>query len=192
MRMFGRVCLIVGSVVLVAASAHAQYPHRHQGIYATFGLGYGSAKIACDQCGDTGRTGNLTGFFGVGGTLSQAILLGVEVTGWSKVTDSNDNRAASTANAVISWYPSAREGFFLKGGLGFGYLRGDQDTQEGIIFIDKAGVGYQVGLGYDMRIQRNLSVTAVVNFYGGQVGDIGSIRNVSFNVLQFMAAVTFH
>ena len=43
-----------------------------------------------------------------------------------------------------------------------------------------------------MRIQRDLSVTAVVNFYGGQVGDIGSIRNVSFNVLQFMAAVTFH
>ncbi len=93
---------------------------------------------------------------------------------------------------MISWYPSAREGFFLKGGLGFGYLRGDQDTQEGIIFIDKAGVGYQVGLGYDMRIQRDLSVTAVVNFYGGQVGDIRSIRNVSFNVLQFMAAVTFH
>ena len=93
---------------------------------------------------------------------------------------------------MISWYPSPREGFFLKGGLGFGYLRGDQDTQEGPIFIDKAGVGYQLGLGYDMRIQRDLSVTAVVNFYGGQVGDIGSIRNVSFNVLQFMAAVTFH
>ena len=95
-------------------------------------------------------------------------------------------------NAVISWYPSAREGLFLKGGVGFGYLRGDQDTDEGIIFFDKAGVGYQVGLGYDLRIQRTLSVTAVATFYGGDVGDIGSIRNVSFNVLQFMAAVTFH
>ncbi len=192
MRMFGRVCLIAGSIMLVAASAYAQYPHRHQGVYATLGLGYGSAKVACDQCGDSSRTGDLTGFFGVGGALSQAILLGVEVTGWSKVTDSNDNRAASTVNAVISWYPSAREGLFLKGGVGFGYLRGDQDTDEGIIFFDKAGVGYQVGLGYDLRIQRTLSVTAVATFYGGDVGDIGSIRNVSFNVLQFMAAVTFH
>lgn len=192
MRLFGRVCLMAGSVMLVAASAQAQYPHRHQGVYATFGLGYGSAKIICDQCGDTSRTGDLTGFFGIGGALSQAILLGVEVTGWSKVTDSNDNRAASTVNAVISWYPSAREGLFLKGGVGFGYLRGDQDTDEGIIFFDKAGVGYQVGLGYDLRIQRTLSVTAVATFYGGDVGDIGSIRNVSFNVLQFMAAVTFH
>ena len=192
MCVFGRVCLIAGSVMLVAASAHAQYPQRHQGIYATFGLGYGSAKVACDQCGDTSRTGDLTGFFNVGGALSQSILLGAEVTGWSKVTDSNDNRAASTVNAVISWYPSTREGFFIKGGLGFGFIRGDQDTDEGIKFFDKGGVGYQLGLGYDMRIQRNLSVTAVANFYGGNVGDIGSIRNVSFNVIQFMAAVTFH
>jgi hypothetical protein len=160
--------------MLLAASAHAQYPQRHQGIYATFGLGYGSAKVACDQCGDTGRTGDLTGFLNVGGALSQSILLGAEVTG------------------VVSWYPSTREGFFIKGGLGFGFIRGDQDTDQGIIFFDKAGVGYQLGLGYDMRIQRNLSVTAVANFYGGSVGDIEAIRNVSFNVLQFMAAVTFH
>jgi len=93
---------------------------------------------------------------------------------------------------VISWYPSTREGFFIKGGLGFGFIRGDKDTDQGLIFFDKAGVGYQLGLGYDMRIQRNLSVTAVANFYGGSVGDIQAIRNVTFNVLQFMAAVTFH
>lgn len=192
MSMFGRVCLIAGSVMFVATTAHAQYPHRHEGIYATFGLGYGSAKVACEQCGDTSRAGDLTGFLNIGGALSQAILLGVEVTGWSKVTDSNDNRSTSTVNGVISWYPSTREGFFLKGGVGFGYLRGDQATQEGIKFFDKAGVGYQLGLGYDIRIERNLSVTAVANFYGGHVGDIGSIRDVSFNVLQFMAAVTFH
>jgi hypothetical protein len=192
MRVFGRVCLIAGGAMLLAASAHAQYPNRHDGVYATFGLGYGSAKVACDQCSDTSRTGNLTGFLNVGGALSQSILLGGEVTGWSKVTDSNDNLAVATANAVISWYPSTREGFFIKGGLGFGFIRGDKETDEGLIFFDKAGVGYQLGLGYDMRIQRNLSVTAVANFYGGSVGDIASIRNVTFNVLQFMAAVTFH
>ena len=28
--------------------------------------------------------------------------------------------------------------------------------------------------------------------FGGSVGDIQAIRNVTFNVLQFMAAVTFH
>jgi len=192
MRAFGKVCLIAGGVMLVAASAHAQYPHRHQGIYATFGLGYGSAKVACDQCSDTGRTGDLTGFLNVGGALNQSILLGGEVTGWSKTTDSNDNRAAGTANAVISWYPSTREGFFIKGGLGFAFIHGDQDTDQGIIGFDDSGVGYQLGFGYDMRIQRNLSVTAVANFYGGSVGDVRTIRNVSFNVLQFMAAVTFH
>jgi hypothetical protein len=193
MRVFGRVCLIAGGAMLVAASAHAQYPQRHQGVYATFGLGYGSAKVACDQCGDTSRTGDLTGFLNVGGALSQSILLGGEVTGWSKVTDSNDNLSTGTANAVISWYPSTREGFFIKGGLGFGFIRGDKDTgQGGIKAFDSSGIGYQLGLGYDMRIQRNLSVTAVANFYGGNVGDIGTIRNVSFNVIQFMAAVTFH
>ena len=192
MRVFGRVCLIAGGAMFLAASAQAQYPNTHDGVYATFGLGYGSAKVACDQCGDTSRTGNLTGFLNVGGALSQSILLGGEVTGWSKVTDSNDNLAVATANAVISWYPSTREGFFIKGGLGFGFIRGDKDTDQGLIFFDKAGVGYQLGLGYDIRIQRNLSVTAVANFFGGSVGDIHAIRNVTFNVLQFMAAVTFH
>jgi hypothetical protein len=192
MRAFGTVFLIAGGVMLVAANAQAQYPHRHQGIYATFGLGYGSAKVDCDQCGDTSRIGNLTGFLNVGGALSQSILLGGEVTGWSKITDSNDNLAVGTANAVISWYPSTREGFFIKGGLGFAFMHGDLDTDEGIIGFDNSGVGYQLGLGYDMRIQRNLSVTAVANFYGGSVGDVRTLRNVSFNVLQFMAAVTFH
>jgi len=192
MRVFSRVCLAAGGVMLFAASAHAQYPQRHQGIYATFGLGYGSAKVACDQCSDTGRTGDFTGFLNVGGALSQSILLGAEVTGWSKITDSNDNLATSTVNAVISWYPSTREGFFIKGGLGFGFIRGDKDTEEGIRAFDSSGIGYQLGLGYDMRIQRNLSVTAVANFYGGNVGDIRTLRNVNFNVLQFMAAVTFH
>lgn len=186
--------ILLGSMVLltVASTASAQYPHRHEGIYATTGLGYGLAKVSCDQCGSSDRTGDLTAFLHVGGALSQSILLGGEVTAWSKVTESNDNRAVGTVNAVLTWYPSTREGFFIKGGVGLGYLRGDQDTDTGPIFFDKGGVGYQLGLGYDLRIERNLSVTAVANWFGGNVGDIGAIRNVTFNVIQLMAAVTFH
>ena len=193
MRQLGRIALMIVGVSLVATNAQAQYAHRHQGIYATVGAGYGSAEVNCDQCGDSGRPGDLTGFFNVGGALSRAILLGLEVTAWSKVTSSNDNRFLGTVNAVVTWYPSTREGFFLKGGLGLGYLYGDQDTQSfGIQSLSQGGVGYQAGLGYDIRIQRDLSVTAVANFYGGSVGNIGSLANVTFNVLQFMGAVTFH
>ena len=179
-------------VIGIISTAQAQYPNSHQGVYASVGLGYGWAKVACNQCGESGRTGDLTAFMNIGGAISQTFLLGGEVTGWSKVTDSNDNRAAGTVNGVVTWYPSAHEGFFIKGGVGFGYLRGDQDTDQGPIFVSQAGVGYQLGLGYEFRLERELSVTAVTNFYGGNVGDIGALRNVTFNVLQFMAAITIY
>jgi len=193
MQLVKKSLVLVGGVLLFTAPVHAQYAQNHQGIYATFGFGYGSAKVMCDQCEDSGRTGDLTGFLGVGGALSQSILLGVEAVGWSKVTDNNDNRSMGAANAVVTWYPSRREGFFVKGGVGLGWIYGDQELSDGRIeSISKSGIGYSAGLGYDMRIQRNTSVTAVVNFYGGSVGDVSSFRNVSFNVLQFMAAVTFH
>ncbi len=193
MRLVNRMVLLVGGVLLLATAAQAQYAQNHQGMYATVGLGYGMAKVSCDQCEGSDRTGNLTGFLGVGGALSQAILLGVEAAGWSKVTDGNDNRSMGVANAVVTWYPSRREGFFIKGGVGLGWIYGDQLLSDGRIeSLSQSGIGYVAGLGYDMRIQRNTSVTALINFYGGSVGDVGSIRNVSFNVLQFMAAVTFH
>jgi len=180
-------------IATAATTAHAQYAQTHKGLYATFGVGYGSADVNCDQCGDSGRVGDLTGFLNIGTALSQSLLLGLEVTGWSKVTSSNDNRSAGTVNGVVTWYPSPREGFFLKGGVGWGWLYGDQATQSaGIQSLSESGVGYQAGLGYDIRLQRDLSVTAVVNFYGGNVGNVLSIQNVSFNVIQFMGAVTFH
>jgi len=193
MRPFVRFVSLVGVVSVFAASAQAQYAQTHKGIYASVGVGYGSATVSCGQCGDTDRAGDLTGFLNIGGALSQSFLLGVEVTGWSKVTSNNDNRAMGTVNGVATWYPSTREGFFLKGGVGWGYLYGDQETvSSGIQSLSEGGVGYQLGLGYDIRLERNLSVTAVVNFYGGNVGDVLSISNVTFNVLQFMGAVTFH
>ena len=193
MQVVTRTLLLVVGVLSFATAAHAQYAQNHQGMYATVGLGYGLAKVTCDQCEGSERTGNLTGFLGVGGALSQAVLLGVEAAGWSKVTDNNDNRSMGVANGVVTWYPSRREGFFIKGGVGLGWIYGDQELSDGSIqSVSKSGIGYSAGLGYDMRIQRNTSVTAVVNFYGGSVGDVGSIRNVAFNVLQFMAAVTFH
>ena len=193
MRLVPRIGLVVGGVLLFATPVQSQYAQTHKGIYATFGFGYGLAKVNCDQCEDSGRTGDLTGFLGVGGALSQSFLLGGEAAGWSKVTDGNDNRSMGVANAVATWYPSTREGFFLKAGLGLSWIYGDQELSDGRIeSVSRGGFGYVAGLGYVMRIQRNTSVTAIVNFYGGSVGDVGSIRNVSFNVLQFMAAVTFH
>lgn len=193
MHVISRGAGLAGAALFLASGLSAQYAHRHQGIFASFGAGFGTAKVSCDNCGDVSRAGDLTGFLEIGGALSRSILLGVEVAGWSKVTSGNDNRAAGTVNGVAVWYPSTEEGFFLKGGAGFGYLHGDQALSDGrIIFLDKGGVGYQLGLGYDLRIQRDLSVTALVNFYGGNVGDIGALRSVKFNVLQFMAAVTFH
>jgi len=188
-----RSCALVLLLSLVGQAAAAQYAQRHEGLYASVGIGYGSADLSCDQCGDISREGDLTGFLNVGGALSQAFLLGLEVTGWSKITSSNDNRSMGTVNGVVTWYPSPREGFFIKAGAGWGFLYGDQATQSAnIVSLSESGVGYQVGFGYDIRLQRDLSVTAVASLYGANVGSVGSLNGVTFNVLQFMGAVTFH
>ena len=193
MQLVSRIFILAGVTLAVVPAVQAQYAQTHQGIYATFGLGYGLAKITCDQCANEERTGDLTGFLGVGGAISQSFLLGGEAVGWSKVTSSNDNRSLGAANAVATFYPSKREGLFLKAGVGLSWIYGDQELSDGRIeSLSQTGLGYVAGLGYDIRIQRNTSVTAIVNFYGGQIGDVGSLRNVAFNVIQFMAAVTFH
>ncbi|MGH7700063.1 MAG: hypothetical protein ACREMJ_06040 [Gemmatimonadales bacterium] len=77
----------------------------------------------------------------------------------------------------------------MKGGVGFASFQ-----EEG---ADAAtGFGLVLGLGYDVRVGRNVSITPVANFNWGSVGDVVSpvdvSENVKQNVLQLAVGVTFH
>jgi hypothetical protein len=189
---------LVGGIVLLASSAPAWagHPQERRGFWIGFGGGYGSAGVGCDDCDSSEREGSFTGFFKLGGTLNERVLLGVEGNGWIK----EEEGATLTLGALtgtVTFYPVASSGFFLKGGVGLSYI--DTEFNEGSFSagLSKTGWGLLAGIGYDLRVGRNVSLTPCVNYHYGQPGDIDfegdvAIGGWSQNVVSFEIGLTFH
>src|SRR3954452_6415025 len=129
--------------------------NRRTGFWFNGGFGYGS--LGCQGC--DGRTGSLTGGIALGGSVSQKVLLGVATTGWAK-SQNGAELDVGTLVAVIRFYPSAAGAFFLLGGLGVGSIRGEIS---GLGSQTETGFGALVGLGYDIRVGSNVSLTPFWN-----------------------------
>ncbi len=190
--------LLRGSVLLLLVMAltgsqlWGQYPHVREGFWATVAVGYGGAKISCDQCGSLDREGQVSGMFALGAAASKSLMFGIEIAGWSK--NLQGGRAyLGTGTAMAKWYPQERGGLFVKGGVGLGYLDAfSGSTNNQIPQISKAGFGYQVGVGYDLRVDWSISVSPVVIFSGGELGSVSSLSGIGFNMIQALASITFH
>ena len=150
-----RVVSILGLFVLMTAgTAQAQ---SHEGFWVGFGLGGGSLGIE-----GTDRDTGFTGYLKLGGTINQRFLVGLESNAWTK--DQSGARLTHTnTSAVAYFYPSASNGFFLKGGLGWSRL----SIEVSGISVAENGGGAVLGLGYDVRVGDNWSITPVLNFNGG-------------------------
>jgi hypothetical protein len=62
---------------------------------------------------------------------------------------------------------AATSGFFLKGGVGLSHV--DTAFREGSLSATAStGWGVLAGIGYDLRLGRNISITPSVNFYYGK------------------------
>jgi hypothetical protein len=169
---------VVGSLVVSATSAHAQVQNASRsGFWFSGGLGYGS--LGCQDCGS--REGGLSGGLSLGGTISPRFLLGVGTTGWSKSQD-GATVTVGTLDARVRFYPSTTGGFFLTGGLGVGSKRGSL----GGISATETGVGTMLGLGWDIRVASNTSITPFWNGFAMQN------NNVDANVGQAGIAITLH
>jgi len=186
-----RVVALLTACCCAAAAARAQYPQRRDGFWIGFGLGYGSADVYCDNCNPGPRTGGVTAFLKLGGSPSRNVLIGGTVHGWSRETGGVTEAMGNVTGSVF-YYPAATSGFFLSGGLGFsGYTL---DTSPS---VDASGWGFTGGVGYDIRVGRNVSLTPVVNYvYGGledfDVPGIGLARGWKQNVIDLGLGVTFH
>ncbi len=190
-----RVVTVVIACTCAASAAQAQYPQRRDGFWIGFGLGYGSANVYCDNCDSGPRTGGITGFLKLGGAPSRNLLLGGAVNGWAH-SDSGFTETIANVTASIYFYPQARSGFFLTGGLGFsGYHANTVPSTDG------TGWGFTGGAGYDIRVGRDVSLTPVVNFVYGALADFdvpvsggGTVRarNWRQNVVDLGLGVTFH
>lgn len=132
--------------------------HARSGFWFNGGLAYGS--LGCADCTDRegGWTANLT----FGGTLNQKVLLGGSSHAWRKSED-GVTLTASTLTGTIRFYPSSTGGFFLLGGLGVGTV--DVDVA-GFGSDSETGGAAVLGLGIDLRISDNVSLTPYLNGIG--------------------------
>lgn len=178
MRHFIRAGLLVLLAACAATGVEAQGASRRQGFWFSGGLGYGS--LGCDGCVD--RTGGLSGGLSLGGTLSPKLLLGVGTTGWTRSED-GATLTVGTLDARVRFYPSVTGGFFLTGGLGLSSISASVD---GFGSDSELGVGVVLGLGVDIPIGRNTSVTPFLNGIGMNTS------NADANVGQLGLAITLH
>lgn len=191
--------MIVALVLLAAAagSAEAQKStagrNARQGFWIGFGLGVGSAAVECSTCSSDRFTGG-SGYFRLGGTLSQSFLLGFEMNGWSH-TEAGVEEAMALASLVAQWYPSRGGALYLKFGLGGMAYVADDGTDE----LSAAGPAAIIGLGYEFRVTRNMSVTPFINSMASgntevRLNDQVVATNVdmSLNLVQIGVGLTWH
>jgi outer membrane protein with beta-barrel domain len=193
MRTWKQGWLTLGMLLGLSTTLVAQHPQVRKGFWIGFGPTYGSSGVSCDGCGSTNREDSFGFFLKLGGTLSKNVLLGGEVNSWYKEESSQSVTLGSVA-AVVYVYPKATSGLFLKGGVGVSEMFA---SGGGLPDFDGTGWGLTAGLGYDIRVGKNISITPVANYWFGQPGNIkanGStvITGWKQNVFEAGLGITFH
>jgi hypothetical protein len=174
-RYVGALVVLLGLAPLDAASA--QHAQTRNGFWFNGGLGVGS--YGCDGC--DGRESGGSATLGIGGTLSSKVLLGAGINVWAKEVNGVD-LTAGTVTAMIRFYPSATGGFFLVGGLGYAM----EEVSVGNVSVSESGAGVLLGLGLDLRVGKNISLTPFWN------GNGLSIDGASSNFGQLGLSLTIH
>ena len=188
-----RIVVLLAALSCAASAARAQYPQRRDGFWIGFGLGYGSANITCDNCSGGPRTGGITGFVKLGGTPSRNLLVGGAINAWGRSDGTGNTESMVNVTASVYLYPETKSGFFVTGGLGFSNYHVNSSPS-----FDGTGWGFTAGAGYDIRFGRDVSLTPVVNYVYGGVGNVNKSGVGTFatgwkqNVVEFGLGVTFH
>lgn len=157
-------------------------PKRHRmGLWGELGSGPGYMRIACSDCQDVIGAEGTTGYFRIGGVISENVLIGFEIFSLLDeafgfgASDSNSVAETGTAAIVLLWYPG-RSGLFFKGGAGaaFGQFAVPADTAAVSPADTSAGggVGLTFGLGWDLPISRKFAITANAAAFITALGDV--------------------
>lgn len=176
-RLSPALLLVCAGTLLALAPADAQNAQVRSGIWFNAGLGVGS--YGCEGC--DGRESGGTGGLALGGTLSRKFLLGGGVNVWTKQVE-DVTVTVGTVTALVRFYPSETGGFFLLGGLGYGVEQVSVDN----FSLSESGAGAILGLGVDIRIGRNVSLTPFWNGLGI------SLDSGNSNVGQLGLGITVH
>lgn len=188
-------CIVAAALAApLTQVASAQAPPARHGFWGAFGLGYGANGLSCSggcSFNSGAKGGGLTVALKLGGTPSPRVRLGGEVNLWTKdysgVTESVGN-----VSAAVYLYPSARSGFFVKGGVGVASFQ----LSQGGSTESADGIGVLTGLGYDIRVSRKVSLSPIANFYFGHDGDLtdasGTIPGIRHAIVDVGLSVQYN
>lgn len=171
---------LVAALLLVGVTTlSAQRPQTRQGFWGNLGLGW--ASLGCEDC--DGRETGGAGALALGGTLSRNWQLGGAVHIWNKSED-GATLTVGLVSVLAKLYPSATGGFHLIGGLGIASIDIDVDGLGG---GSETGRGLILGLGYDIRIGRNVSLSPFWNGVATRYDGGGDL-----NFAQLGLGITIH
>ncbi len=148
----------LGGLCVSALSAQPTFPdsggwHLHLGIgpgWSAFpvpkDLREGSISIAQE------RVFGLSGSLGLSSGIKGKWRLGVELNAWTGVDDGIKRKTQFGLLGVAYGYPFSKRGFFLKGGLGGGFVV--VDSLDGGKEGQGEGLAYLIGAGWDLMVWR--------------------------------------
>jgi len=167
--------LVLATITSMSLPAAAQgNPQTRQGFFINFG--FGAASLGCDECDDDDRLNGVNFQLRAGGTLSQRLLIGGEVNGFSK-SENDATLTVTHVGPIVQFYPSAQGGFFLKGGLGLATI----EVEVGAFSVEQEGFGLTLGLGYDARVGKNFALTPYFDILASNY-DGGSFNQVAIGL----------
>ena len=203
--------LLVLATSSLSAQRLVENRNPRHGFWIGLGLGAGSAGFDCSNCANSRSTAP-SGYVRLGGTVSQSVLIGGETGGW--VHSANGTTyTIGAASAVVLWYPDRTGAFYLKVGLGAiqylvsNFWRPSAPVAVADVFFPFYGeadahalAAYgSLGLGYELRVSRNMSINAFVNGLASSAAKLEfaeasqpSSQHIKWNLVQAGVGVTWH
>lgn len=137
-----------------------------KGFWIGAGLGTGAGSMHCAIC-EHEREQGTAGYIRAGTTLNRKLLLGVEASGWQRTADAGRRRLVSLTGGAW-WYPNERHGYFLHWGAGISRWRASEDTDA----VTSQAVALVAGVGYEVRVNPQLSIVPYLNALGSSSGSL--------------------
>jgi hypothetical protein len=166
------------------------------GYSLSLGLGGASSAFTCPDCGTSDRANSASGYLRLGKGFTPSVMLGVELNGWNK-TENEVTGRTGMLSAIAQWYPSLTNGFFAKGGMGLGRTTIEDKSGATVDKVESTGFGYQVGMGYDMGINRRWSITPYVNYLAtagasAKLNGVDANQKLDANYFQYGLGLSWH
>ena len=170
---------LTGSIDPLVAQRRSSSPG---GFWYAIGVAPGWARVSCQICAGSRRTG-LSAFVGLGGRTSRALRIGGELAGWRK-SEGDVTQSLLSIGAAAYWYPGTTRRLYLRGGAALIMHR----TSDGTDVVTSSEIGPQLGIGYEHPLSPKWLIAPFVHYtvgvFGGDVkfngGQAATSARVSF------------